>query len=180
LDARARRLLVSQAPLDQVPGFAFLPALTAVLGPGAVLAQRVSPDASAAAASTAARAIAALPEGLPRGQWRWPLAEATSCAARLALIAPALGETRGLYFSVRWGTLGALRTDPATVMPHAVALAGQSLGCLFTSLTGEMGLRLDLVNGDPALPGSGTFELIVWGKQWLRAAQDAMENAPTA
>jgi hypothetical protein len=176
MDARARRLLVSQAPLDQVPASAFLPALAGVLGPGLVLSQRLSPDISSPAAAAAARAIAAAPPG---DRWRWPATEADTWSVRLAAMVPALGDDPALYFSVRWGTLGALRAAPGMVLTHALALAGQSLGCLLTSLTGEEGLRLDFVDHAPAVPAGAAFELIVWGVRWARAVRDALEQTPT-
>ena len=179
MDPKARRLLVSQAPLDQIPASAFLPTLSAVLGPGVVLAQRISPDASSPAAAAAARAIAAPRQAPAAGHWRWPAAEGASHSARLTAMAAALEGIPALYFSVRWGTLGALRASPILILPHAVPLAERGLGCLVTSLDGDEGLRLDLVDGDSAYPGSGTFELFVWGEHWRRAAQETVEPAPT-
>lgn len=179
MDPKACRLLVSQAPLDQVPASAFLPTLSAVLGPGVLLAQRISPDASNLAAAAAARAIAAPRPSPAARHWRWPAAEGASHGARLTAMAATLDGLPALYFSVRWGTLGALRASPALFLTHAVALAERSLGCLVTSLDGDEGLRLDLIDGDIAQPGTGTFELIVWGEHWRRAAQETVEPAPT-
>jgi hypothetical protein len=179
MDAKARRLLVSQAPLDRVPASAFLPALTGVLGPGVVLSQRISPDVSAAAAEAAARCIAQSSATMPIRAWRWPLAAADAWRARLHALTPALGGDPALYFSVRWGTLGALRAAPAMILPHALALATQSLGCLLTSASGTDGLRLDFLEGEGAAHGAGRYELIVWGERWGRAAIDALESAPT-
>lgn len=179
MDARARRLLVSQAPLDRVPASAFLPALTGVLGPGVVLSQRLSPDVSAAAAFAAAEAIAQVSGTIPIRAWRWPTGEAQAWGDRLTALAPALGTDPALYFSVRWGTLGALRAAPAMVLPHALALATQSLGCLLTSASGADGLRLDFIEADGESEHAGRYELIIWGDRWGRAAIDAVESTPT-
>lgn len=179
LDAKARRLLVSQAPLDRVPASAFLPALTGVLGAGVVLSQRLSPDVSADAALAAARAIHQTSSATPIGAWRWPRAEADRWGARLTALTPVLGTDPALYFSVRWGTLGALRAAPAMILPHALALASQSLGCLLTSVSGMDGLRLDFLEPAPATPGSERYELIVWGDRWGRAAIEELEQTAT-
>jgi hypothetical protein len=167
-DPRGRRLLVSQAPLDQVPATAFLPALSGALGAGVVLSQRLSPDASEPAALAAARALAG--SGSSAGRWRWSPVSGSLWPERLGRLASALEDTAALYFSVRWGTLGALRVAPAMILPHAITLAGQSLGCLLTTQSGEEGLRLDMDGGE--------FELTVWGERWLQAVTAAAGTAP--
>lgn len=182
MDAKARRLLVSQAPLDRVPASAFLPALTGVLGAGVVLSQRLSPDVSADAAEAAARAIDQSSTTTPIRAWRWPLAEAARWGTRLTALTaltPALGTEPALYFSVRWGTLGALRAAPAMILPHALTLASQSLGCLLTASNGKDGLRLDFLESEATAGGVGSYELIVWGDHWGRAVIDELEQAPT-
>lgn len=165
MEQRERRLFVTRAQPDEVPVDRFLPSLAAILGQGALLAQRVPfADAEQIVERAAGQLQSARAESVCHA---WPPEERGAVTSFLERFALELTEPAGLYFCIRWPSLGALRVNPGAVLRKSPELAQGGFGALVASLDGSDGCRVDRA-------ADGGLEVTVWGGRWAPAARTAL------
>ncbi len=90
----------------------------------------------------------------------------------LAALGRQLSDRMIYFFSLHWNGLGPIRIDPPEIFLHALATAqGSSEEFLACSDPGTDGLFLafhasDAEHGEPC-----PYELVLWGEEWIRAAE---------